>query len=84
MKPVFLVYKTDCHHRHDSRELIGIATDKAIAIRLCKERAKKDGERITAEQIELLTRIKQTQGGSEDDKHTGEFLFEEQPTNELI
>ena len=82
MKSVYLVFKTDCHHTHQSRELIGIATNTDIVLRIIKERAKKDGDKITPEQVNLLKTIKQTQ--SNGDEISGEFLFELQPVNELF
>ena len=85
MKPVYLVFKTDYNHTHQSRELIGIATNTDIVLRIIKERVKKDGGKLPAEQIELLKTIKQTQCGSTDaDQYSGEFLYELQPVNELI
>lgn len=82
MKPVFLVYKTDVWHSRASQQLIGIATTPAIAIRICKAQAKKDGETIPAEQIEQLQNMKQTQGDGE--TYTGEFLFEQLDLNTLL
>lgn len=80
MNSVYLVYKTDRQHTYASRDLIGIATTKAISVRICKEQAKKEGESITEEQLFNLNNIKQTQGYS----GSGEFQFEELSTNILL
>ena len=61
MKTVFVIYKTDAHHSFDSRDLIWIATRKEKAIKICKIKAKTEGEKINADDIYNLEHINQTQ-----------------------
>lgn len=80
MNEIFLVYKTDAHHSYASRDLIGVATDFSIAVDICQQQAKKEGEEIESEEIFNLRNIKQTQGYS----GTGEFDIETTSTDILL
>lgn len=77
---MYLVYKTDCHHSYASRDIIGICTSVPNCIKICKQQAAKEGQKITSEQLFNLNNIKQTQGYSGD----SEFQFEEFKTNILL
>jgi hypothetical protein len=77
---MYLIYKTDTWHSYASRDLIGVATRQSIAIKICKEQAKKEGCKIDKEQLFNLNNIKQTQGYEGE----GEFHYEEVETNKLI
>lgn len=76
----YLVYKTDAWHSYASRDIIGVATDKIIAIDICKQQAKKESERIANDQLFNLDTILQTQGYS----GPGEFQIEKIETNTLL
>lgn len=76
----FLLYKTDSRHSYASRDLIGVATSKEKVIALCKQQAKKEGEKFDSDQLFNLNNISQTQGYS----GHGEFHFEEVKTNILL
>lgn len=80
MKKVFLVYKTDTLHSYASRDIIGIATDEVYAVGICRDQAKKEGEKLDSEDLFMLNNFKQTQGY----KGEGEFQFEEVLTNKLL
>jgi hypothetical protein len=80
MKTVFVVYKTDAWHSYSSRDIIGICKNADMAIKICKEKAKKEFRKIDKEQLFNLQNIKQTQGYSGE----GEFQFEEMETNVLL
>lgn len=77
---IYLVYKTDNWHSYDSRDIIGVATSSAMAIKLCMQQAKKEHEKITEAQLYNLTNLKQTQGYT----GKGEFQFEEVNTDTLF
>lgn len=79
MKEVFIVYKTDPWHSYASRDLLGVGTSKNHAIKLCKEQASKEGERISSDQLFNLNNINQTQGYSGE----GEFVIEPVTVNTL-
>ena len=80
MKKVIIVYKTDAWHSYASRDIIGIATDKVIAIDICKQQAKKESTSIDQQEVWNLNHINQTQGYSGE----GEFQLEEINTNSLL
>lgn len=80
MKSLFVVYKTDEWHSYSSRDIIGICTNTRTAIKICKEKAKKEFKNIDKEQLFNLQNIKQTQGYSGE----GEFQFEEIEINVLL
>lgn len=77
---IFLVYKTDAHHSYDSRDIIGIATNFAIAVGLVGEQAEKEHEKISNDQMWNLLNLKQTQGYI----GMGEFQIEEVKTDTLL
>lgn len=80
MESVITVYKTDAMHSYASRDLIGIATDYAKALTICREQAKKERCKIEEDQVFNLMQIKQTQGyGGE-----GEFVLERLDLNTLF
>lgn len=76
----FLVYKTDAWHSYASRDLIGVCSSHKVAVKICKEQAKKEGYKISKQELFNLNNIKQTQGY----KGEGEFDFEEVETNILL
>lgn len=79
MKSVFIAYKTDVWHTHDSRELICTASSLERSIELLQQFCKNIGEELSEDDLYLLRTIKQTQnhdGG-------GEFLIEEVTLDEL-
>lgn len=77
---VFLVYKTDVWHTHDSRDLIGIGTSHQTAVTIVKKQAEKEGAVINEDDIYNIVNISQTQSYSGD----GEFLIEEIEVNTLL
>ena len=77
---MYLVYKTNAWHNHDSRVVIGLATSKEIAIEICTEYAENEFQTITEEQVFNLSNSYQTQGYSGE----GEFQFEEMITDILL
>ncbi len=77
---MYLIYKTDSHHSYNSRDIIGLATTPAMAIKICKLQAIKEGEKISKTELFNLSNISQTQGYSGE----GEFQFEEIKTNILL
>ena len=80
MKQVFAVYATDNWHSFASRDLIGIATSKQNAIKLCRQQATKDGVRLSRDSRYNLENINQTQ----EYKGEGELVIEELNTNILF
>lgn len=76
---VYLVYKTDVWHTYGSMELIAVCTSQENVIKIVKQAAQLKGKKINQEQLELLSRIKQTQGYSGDT----EFVVEEYFTDTL-
>ena len=80
MKTVFVIYKTDNWHSYASRDLVGIATTKEKAIKICKIKAKTEGEKISAEALVNLEHINQTQNCC----GNGGFMIEETETDELL
>jgi len=77
---MYLIYKTDAWHSYASRDIIGIASSPKIVTAICKQQAKKEGSKITKEQLWNLKNIQQTQ----DYKGEGEFQFEEIQTDILL
>jgi len=77
---MYIVYKTDAWHSYASRNIITLALTKRTAIKLCKAQAKKEGEKISAQELWNLENIHQTQGYS----GPGEFQFETIEVNKLI
>lgn len=77
---VYPVYKTDAWHSYASRDLLGIATTKALAIKICKEKARREHSKIDADQLFNLNNISQTQGYAGE----GEFHIDTVTTNTII
>jgi hypothetical protein len=80
MEKIILVYRTDVHHSHESKELIGIATSKRNASTICRAASWAEGDRLSKEQQDLLERIGQTQGY----EGQGEFYTETWPLDKLL
>lgn len=76
----YLVYKTDSWHSYASRDIIGVCSSKPIAIRICKQQATKEGEKIDSDQLFNLNNINQTQGYTGE----GEFVIEPVEKNVLL
>lgn len=77
----YLVYKTDVHHSYASRDVIGlVTTNKLGCIKVCKQQAKKEGEKISSTELYNLAHIQQTQGYSGE----GEFQYEFIEANKLL
>ncbi len=76
---VFIVYKTDVWHTHASKVFLGVGTSLEEGIKICKKQARKEGKRISTDQLELLSRVSQTQGYH----GAWEFYMEEWETNIL-
>ncbi|NMA74305.1 MAG: hypothetical protein GX963_09140 [Bacteroidales bacterium] len=77
---MFLVYKTDAWHSYASRDLIGVGNTILSAIALCIQQSKKEGKKISSEQLWNLENLKQTQGYDWEE----EFDIEEVQTNTLL
>ena len=67
-----LIYKTDAWHSYSSRDIIGLASSKEIAITICKQQAEKEHETIDEDQLFNLNHLLQTQSYSGE----GEFQIE--------
>jgi hypothetical protein len=80
MDEIFIVYKTDNWHSYESRDVIGIATDRSYAMLLCNEKAAKEGCQIAGDQSWNLANLQQTQGYMGE----GEFQYEKLFTNVLL
>lgn len=80
MNNIFLVYKTDNWHSYASRDIIGACTTLTIAIRIVKQQAKKDGEKLNKDTISFLADKLQTQDYAGD----GEFQIEPINKNTLL
>lgn len=80
MKNIFLVYKTDVWHSYNSRVIIGVCTTLENVFKVIKQQAKKEGFKITKENLEDLNHMEQTQSY----KGEGEFVFEEMEINTLL
>lgn len=86
----YLLFKTDTHHSHQSKELIGVFTEygklMSAAGRFIKQKSKEEfSDReydnwndMYDEELDLLIRIKQTQGFSEN------LIFEEIKFNKIL
>jgi hypothetical protein len=79
-KKIILVYRTDVHHSHESKELIGVATSKRNASIICRAASWEEGAILSKEQQDLLERIGQTQGY----EGQGEFYTETWPLDKLL
>ncbi len=80
MYQIFVVYKTDAHHSYASRDIIALCTTADNVILICKAQAKKEGAKISADQLWNLINLKQTQGYS----GPGEFQYEKMSINTLL
>jgi hypothetical protein len=79
MKTIYVIFKCDTWHTRQSFDLIGVATTKANMIKLAKEQAKKEGERLSRYTVEFLADKLQTQ----DYEGEGEFYVEAIQANTL-
>jgi hypothetical protein len=80
-KKIILVYRTDIHHSHESKELIGIATSKRKMKEIVEDSATlNDGVLLDSHQQDLLERIGQTQGYEGE----REFYTETWPLDKLL
>jgi plasmid replication initiation protein len=77
---IYLIYKTDNWHSYASRDLIAIANTHNKAIALCKKQAKKEGNKISQDELFNLNNISQTQGYEGE----GEFVIETVEKNVLL
>lgn len=80
MKKVFVVYKTDDWQSIGSRVIIGIATTKEIAVKICIAGAKSEGVALSKDLIDFLIQNNQTQNYLGE----GEFSFYEMDVNQFI
>jgi hypothetical protein len=80
-KRIILVYRTDVHHSHESKELIGITTTIRKMKEIVEDSATlRDGVLLDSHQQDLLERIGQTQGY----EGQGEFYTETWPLDKLL
>jgi len=80
-KQIILVYRTDIHHSHESKELIGVCTTIRKMKEIVEDSATlKDGVLLDSHQQDLLERIGQTQGYEGE----GEFYTETWPLDKLL
>jgi len=77
---MIVVYRTDVHHSYQSRDLIGITSDQYTAIDIIEQQVKKDGEKLSEDDLYNLNHIKQTQKYNGE----GEFMFEYVETDVLL
>lgn len=77
---VYLIFKTDANHTHQSKVLIGVSTDKFTAYGICAFKAKEEGEEFYEENIEHLRDMNQTQNY----EGVGEFVLVESALNTLL
>jgi len=75
----YIVYTCDNWHTNGSKDVIGLCSNIRHSIRIIKQKAKKDGHKISNDDLYNLQHIKQTQGYEGD----GEFLIEEYEQNTL-
>lgn len=75
----YIVFTCDIWHTHTSKNIIAVCSNFKIAIRLIKQHAKKEGVKITKDDIYNLENIKQTQNY----EGMGEFIIEEMEQNKL-
>ena len=76
---VYLVYKTDNWHSFASREILGVCTTKSNALKIVKQQVKKDGEKLSKDDLYNLEHINQTQNHNGE----GEFVIKPIETNKL-
>ena len=75
----FIVFTCDNWHTNGSKDIIAVCSNLKNAIKIIKKQAKKDGQKISADDLYNLNNIKQTQGYEGE----GEFLIEEYEQNTL-
>lgn len=75
----FVVFTCDNWHSHGSKDCISVCSSLKNAISVIKQHAKKDGNKISSDDLYLLKTIKQTQGY----EGNGEFLIEDYEQNKL-
>lgn len=75
MRTIYLVWSTDNHHTHHSKQLLAVCTSKFQAITLIQDFAKEEDETISQDDLYNLEHINQTQNY----EGYGEFVIEEQP-----
>lgn len=66
MRPIYLVYITDTWLSYSSRDIIGVCTSEVQAVKIVKAHAKKEGVKLSADDLYNLSWIRQTQGTHED------------------
>jgi len=76
---VYIVYKTDAWHSYDSRDMLGVATTKSNALKIVRQQVKKQGEKLSKDDLYNLDHINQTQNHNGE----GEFVIEPLETNKL-
>jgi len=77
---VYMCYKTDTWHTQSSRDLFAVTDNFSDSIRLCNEKASKEGEEISFQELFNLNHMLQTQNYSGE----GEFLIEVVDKNKLL
>jgi len=77
---MYTIFKTDNQHSHASKDLIGLAENKEIAIDLIREHAKKENEVLNTNDLFNLNNIEQTQGY----KGSGEYSMRNEDLNTLF
>lgn len=76
---VYIVYKTDPWHSYASRDMLGLGTTKSNALKIVRQQVKKDGAKLSKDDLYNLDHINQTQNHSGE----GEFVIEPLETNKL-
>jgi hypothetical protein len=77
---MIMVFKTDVHHSHDSKELIGVCTGWDEVLKVCVDRCRLEEYKLLKADIEQIRGMGQTQGY----RGAGEFYTEKHFTNTLI
>lgn len=80
MKTVTLLYTCDSNHSQESKELVGVFAKKSVAISAIKDRANREYEVISEDDLYNLERINQTQNYM----RMGEFILEDWEINKII
>ncbi len=75
----FIVFTCDNWHTNGSKDLIAVCSDLQNSIKIIRQKARKEGKRISADDLYNLENINQTQGY----KGEGEFIIEEYEENKL-
>ena len=76
----FIVFTCDTWHTHASKSIIGVGSSLNNAIKIIKQKAEREGEKISEDDLYLLNTIKQTQNYEGE----GEFIIEVYEQNTLI